>query len=444
MDSEEEILIEGNSTAGAIKKLILNIVATRESLQECGYKRIMIDSSKASAVVEMANGSTLSIPTIYNNDTTTTTTNNDDDDDDDEDEKEEEEEEDDDDEDHEDHDDDDDEKGGHDEDHDEDHDLHRKRRKTSEVGRPALSGPTSLMGMNLHRLLESLHKLPYPAPTRNPEFFPTINIYNEALLKKLESSAGPDAFLEVHKIYLKVPDFSTSSTTESAAGPGSLAYILNNRQSLDDVEFFDIPDVIPEVFLLKLSGTEFTESKELAIKTLALQIVKIYDKVLKDCIMEEVSRRSRLRYYVSILNIYRKIEIYCSLHELRKKGETIKNQAMKKIIKHSKPSRDSPPKFFFDDFKNIIRASKRIERLIAISANNWGIVDAFPNLDVDFFKSTSISVGNYERFLKLVETGQLISIEDGNQLYNNFKIEQNRQRKIYIQNIYDDAATSSS
>ena len=291
--------------------------------------------------------------------------------------------------------------------------------------------------MNLHRLFVSLDRLPYPAPTRNPEFFTDIKSYNEALLRKLENQSGPDEqWIGASKRFLRVPDFSSSST--SAASSGSLAYILNRKS---DVEFFDISNVMPEAFLLKLSGKEFTESKELVIKTLAQEIVRIYNKVLKDCIKEEINRRARLRYYVSILNIYRKIEIYCSLHELRKKGETIKNQAMKKIIKYSKPDHGSPPKFFIGDFKMLIRAAKRIERLVAISNNNWGIIDVFPNLDVDFFKSTSISVVNYERFLKLVENGQLISIKDGNQLYHNIKIERNRQRELYIKNIYDDASS---
>ena len=300
------------------------------------------------------------------------------------------------------------------------------------------------MGTNLHRLLSSLHKLPYPAPTRNPEFFTDVKSYNEALLRNLESSTGTnnELLLGASKRFLKVPGFSSSSTTSATSASGSLANMWQSEDN--DVEFLDIPNVIPEVFLLKLSEKEFTESKELAIKTLALQIVKIYNKVLKDCVMEEVSRRLRLRYYVSILNIYQKIEIYCSLHKLRKKGETIKNQALKQIVMYSKQSHDLPPIFFIGDFKKILKAAKRIERLIAISNNNWRIVDAFPNLDVDFFKSTSINVGSYEHFLKLVETGQLISIEDGNQLYHNFKFEQNRQRESYIQNIYNDATSSSN
>ena len=99
---------------------------------------------------------------------------------------------------------------------------------------------------------------------------------------------------------------------------------------------------------------------------------------------------------------------------------------------------DQIPRFLTDDFKKIIRAAKRIERLVVgISGGNQGILDAFPNIDVEFFKSTSISAADFERFLKFVETGQLISKSDGNQLYKSIKSEQNQERENYIQSIYE-------
>ena len=74
---------------------------------------------------------------------------------------------------------------------------------------------------------------------------------------------------------------------------------------------------------------------------------------------------------------------------------------------------------------------------MGISRGNWGILDAFSNIDVDFFKSTSISAADFECFLKFVETGQLISKSDGNQLYQSIKSEQNQEREKYIQSIYE-------
>src|SRR5271154_3409674 len=104
------------------------------------------------------------------------------------------------------------------------------------------------MGTNLYRLLSSLHKLPYPAPTRNPEFFTDVKSYNEALLRNLESSTGTnnELLLGASKRFLKVPGFSSSSTTSATSASGSLA---NRKSEDDDVEFLDIPnDLIPGFF----------------------------------------------------------------------------------------------------------------------------------------------------------------------------------------------------
>ena len=306
------------------------------------------------------------------------------------------------------------------------------------------SGPTYLIATNLNRLLKNIHKLPSPAPTWNPERLDDIKTYNESLLRKLESTTGQIQFSK--ELFLKIPgDLSLTSppqaasmTSSSSYSSASLAHILNNEND-DSIKFFDIPYVMSEKSLLSLSDNDFSDSKELVIKTLSLQVLKIYDKVLNDYVKEEISRRSRLRYYVSILNIYRKIELYCSLHKLRKKGETVKNQAIQKIVMYSKRENpDQIPRFLTDDFKKIIRGAKRIERLVmGISGGNWGILDAFPNIDVEFFKSTSISAVDFERFLKFVETGQLISKSDGNQLYQSIKSEQNQEREKYIQSIYE-------
>jgi len=53
--------------------------------------------------------------------------------------------------------------------------------------------------------------------------------------------------------------------------------------------------------------------------------------------------------------IYRKIEIYCCLNKVRNKGETIKNQANKKIVEYS--SR----KFETQDISFIIRTGKELK-----------------------------------------------------------------------------------
>jgi len=142
-----------------------------------------------------------------------------------------------------------------------------------------------LIVTNLNHLLKNLDRLPSPAPTWNPELYEDIKTYNEALLRKLESTAGQIEFSK--KRFLEVPALTsespqtTSMTSSSSYSSGSLAHILNNEND-DGVKFFDIPYVMSEKSLLSLSGKEFSDSKEVVIKTLSLQVLKIYDKVLSD------------------------------------------------------------------------------------------------------------------------------------------------------------------
>ena len=231
------------------------------------------------------------------------------------------------------------------------------------------------MGKNLHHLLLNINKLPLPPPTMNPVKFENIEVYNQILLRKLERNMdfkNDDNFLEVRDV-----------TKKSIIG--SLSRILN---PVEDDDYLELPNVISEVDLLN-NESNFTIYKEEAIKVLSCRIGKIYDKIIEEHVEEEAKRRLKLRYYVNILNIQRKIEIYCNLFRTRGKGETIKSQSMKRIIAYN-------PNIMLNELKKTIRAGKRIVKLLELSSNNWGIIDTFPNLNVNFFSSTSINVYNNE------------------------------------------------
>ncbi|RGB22234.1 hypothetical protein C1646_776434 [Rhizophagus diaphanus] len=83
------------------------------------------------------------------------------------------------------------------------------------------------------------------------------------------------------------------------------------------------------------------------------------------------------------------------------------------------------------------RAAKRIDRLLSLSNNNFLIVNIFPNLDVAFFKSLSINVAAYECWLKIIETGEIISEEQGHEIYQEKKKEENSLRKNILKQVYE-------
>ena len=272
-----------------------------------------------------------------------------------------------------------------------------------------LTGPAIKMAKLLHELLKHLDQLPTPVPTMNPKF-DKPELYNQVLLRKLErggiNSLDDDDFLAM-----------TTMTT------------------IDDDDKSD-EGLVSEVDLLKIDENEshqFNLRKEDAIKKLSFQIGKIYNDITKIHIEEEDNRRMLFRSYVDILSIQRRIEIYCSLYKSRNKGETIKNQSTIKILKYCDSINIKKT-----ELKNILRAAKRIENLLKVANDNWSIIDAFPNLKINFFRST-INVHDYEIWLKIVETGNTISGDEGKSIYQLKKQQEIKLRKDELSKIYSQA-----
>jgi hypothetical protein len=115
----------------------------------------------------------------------------------------------------------------------------------------------------------------------------------------------------------------------------------------------------------------------------------------------------------------------------------IKNQTNNKIIEYSSQ------KIKQNDITNIIKAARRIEYLTKLSKNNYSIIDTFPSLNVSFFKSTSISVAAYECWLKIVESEEMISEEEGQQIYLEKKKKECEQRENNLREVYKSVAQRS-
>jgi len=98
------------------------------------------------------------------------------------------------------------------------------------------------------------------------------------------------------------------------------------------------------------------------------------------------------------------------------------------IVKLSKPSKQDPPRIKNTTISTILNKALRIKRLLEIASGNYNIIDTFPDLDPYLFTAKKMGVVNFERWLKLVKTGNTITFEEGRQLYENFKVEIRRQR----------------
>jgi hypothetical protein len=180
------------------------------------------------------------------------------------------------------------------------------------------------------------------------------------------------------------------------------------------------------------------EEIEQQINSLAKNIIAIYDESLLYNFEVDYIRRCKFLNHLKILKYYRDLEIYCKLNKKRKKGATIKSDVVKIIIQtNSQQNLNSNIKG--SNISLMIRRAIRVERLLKLSNHDLNIVYAFPDLDITFFSSNCMNIVNYERWLKLVETNYLVSIEDGRILYNEYKEKTKRERLELLKSIYINA-----
>lgn len=291
--------------------------------------------------------------------------------------------------------------------------------------RPILSTPAIEMAKNLHELLLHINNLPTIPPTMNPLNI-DVKLYIQKLLEKLSTLTKDEFEAEIDQTN---EDFLIIYNLKNKQDQGKEEEEQKEKKEVIDFQSeLNFPEIISEIDLLKLDD-DFDIIKENTIKTLVTHLIKVYDRLLEEHIETEIRRRRMFRGYVNFLMIYRKIEIYCNLYKVRARGETIKNQTNKKIIEYNSGTLNTK------DISNIIKTGKRIESLISLSNREWGIIDAFPNLEINFFKST-ISTAAYEVWLKLVETRHMITEEEGQAIHNRKKIEEHQERKTNFLRIY--------
>jgi hypothetical protein len=302
-----------------------------------------------------------------------------------------------------------------------------------------LTTPAIEMARNLHKLLLHFDNLPTTPPTMNPINI-NVKLYTQKLLEKLSTLTKEEFEAEIEnqndKDFLMIYNLNDKQgrrkeeeqVEEEDEEEDQRKGEQKKKKVIDFQSELNFPEIISEIDLLKLDD-DFDTIKEETIKTLVTHLTKVYNKLLEEHIGTEIKRRKKFRGYINFLMLYRKIEIYCNLYKVRGRGETVKNQTSKKIIEYSSKKLNAR------DITNIIKTGKRIESLISLSNREWGIIDAFPNLEINFFKST-VSTATYEVWLKLVETGHLITEEEGQVIYNRKKDDEQKERKEKFVRIY--------
>lgn len=320
------------------------------------------------------------------------------------------------------------------------------------------------MGHDLYQLLQNISKIPTPPPTYNNHNIEESQ-YRSLLVNYLFTINDKCDFnFNCNDIFLCVKPSSSRKSSisfilneeeeeeeESAEESGNDEIMRDIFRNVLDVQEhqIDIKPGDPIIDKKVISGLkdhsslfasnsldEFENKKQVACAAISKIILRIYDSSLKDQVSNEIIRRRQFRHLIIFYDYYEKLEVYCNLHKDRKKGVTIKSQAIKTIVRLSKPSKEEPPKIKSSTISTILNKALRIRRLLEVASDNFNIIDAFPDLEPYLFSANKLSVVNFERWLGLVRTNQLISFKEGELLYKNFKAETKRKRKENLNKLY--------
>ena len=158
---------------------------------------------------------------------------------------------------------------------------------------------------------------------------------------------------------------------------------------------------------------------------------------LKDQLSNKIIRQQNFRHHVLFYDYYEKLSIYCNLFKVRPKGRTIKSQVIEMIVRSSKPTSQDLTNAAIS---TVLNKAFRIKRLLAIASNNYNIVDVFLDLGSYFFTAKKMGVVNFERWLELVRTGELITFKEGKQKHKISKDIINRKRTLRFLDILQERA----
>ena len=280
-----------------------------------------------------------------------------------------------------------------------------QKRKFKEICTVAIN-----VGNDLHALLSIFSKLPQNPPMRDKAVFSKKEYYRIALLDYVKT---------IHQ-----------NDTEFQFFKGTQHVILNqvNEYNLE-------PGITSKVSIkvqdgLDYSTDNFTDSfKEIATK-LAENIYQSVNREVNEQINREMSRRKEMRLHVEMFKAYTRLQAFCALNLSREQGETTRSQAKAIIIKYF-------PQISLPNMGLMLQRAPRIYRLLLLTNGDWRLIDSFEELSSCFFKSSMKSAANFEIWLNLVKTGQMVNYQEGQKLRERGNEEMKQAKLDIIKSYFD-------
>ncbi|PKY61788.1 hypothetical protein RhiirA4_523684, partial [Rhizophagus irregularis] len=264
---------------------------------------------------------------------------------------------------------------------------------------------------DLHRLLDHIGKLPNNPPIRDKVVFSKKEKYREALISRLEKINVAEEFKFFH-------------------GTQRINLIPDNQKNCDKQKHAirslkTLPIRVQEISLL----TDFSDEFKKVAQDLSEDIFFSVMGEANEQGNKEMARRRELRFHVELFKSYIRLQAFCEVNLSRKQSETIKSQA-KFLISRFYPLISLP------NMDLMLQRAPRIYRLLEVAGYDWRLLDCFEELSVCFFKSGVKSAINFEIWINLVRTGELISYEE--ELKTQERIREIKRIKIEIIREYFD------
>ena len=262
------------------------------------------------------------------------------------------------------------------------------------------------VGKDLHSLLNMFSKLPENPPMRDKAIFTKKEYYRKALLDHLEEIRNNEEF----KFFRGTQRVESNQIT----GVKDLMSNQIDENSLDKVS----------IKVQEGSINNTTEDFKVIARKLAENIYQSVNMEVTEQISKEVSRRRELRIHVEMFKAYTRLQAFCGLNLSRGAGETTRSQAKTLVIRYY-------PHISVQNMSLMMQRAPRIYRLFLLSNGDWRFLDSFEELTSSFFKSSMKSAANFEIWLNLVKTGQLVDYQEGQRMRESGK-QSVKEAKLHI------------
>jgi len=114
----------------------------------------------------------------------------------------------------------------------------------------------------------------------------------------------------------------------------------------------------------------------------------------------------------------------------QEQGEMTRSQVKAIIIKYF-------PQISLPNMGLMLQRAPRIYRLLLLTNGDWRLIDSFEELSSCFFKSSMKSAANFEIWLNLVKTGQMVNYQEGQKMREKGKEEMKQAKLDIIKSYFD-------